>query len=99
MVGLSNGIKIVRICLAVSREYRRGMDGHKICDGIVHAMHTLTTVSLVTLYYKLLNRIRRMHRLKLFHHSNKDKFKILSARESRLSLDSLIANIQQNCVN
>jgi len=44
MAGLSDCRNILRICSAVSTEYRRVADGQTSCHGIVRAMHTRRAV-------------------------------------------------------
>ena len=48
MVGLTDGEKILRICITVYTQYRRVMtDRQTSCHGIVHAMHTRRAVKKV----------------------------------------------------
>ena len=68
MVGLSDGEKILRICVTVYTQYRRVMDGQTdrqtSCHGIVRAMHTRHAVKMRQFWQAVVSRHFRRGYLK-----------------------------------
>ena len=62
MVSFPDGEKSLKICLAVSTEFRRVTDGRAdrqtSCDGIVRAMHSIADRAVKIVYVQLVKSIR-----------------------------------------